>query len=357
MAHPKVSVVIACYNLGRYLDEAVDSVLAQTLPDFEIIIVNDGSDDPETNRLLAGYRRPRTRVLTHLENRGLPAARNVGIAHARGEYLCALDADDKLHPDFLRRAAAILDEDPSIAFVSSWLETFGDEEWVWTQYRCDLPALLGECTVNGPSLVRRSAMLAVGGYDERMREGDEDWDLWITLVERGYRGTILPEVLFYYRRRPDSLSRTCMEGETHLRLVRYLVDKHRESYQRHLLEVLLSKDTGAVESAVAATEADLAGRLIPRVEARRRELARLRAKLEAAPPPSQVGLWLESAERALEAERRRAQALEAALEATRHEVRSLRESWSWRVTAPLRAAYGRLSRWRRGPTPRRSGSP
>jgi hypothetical protein len=141
-----------------------------------------------------------------------------------------------------------------------------------------------------------------------------------------------------------------MEGDTHLGLVRYLVDKHRECYQRHLLEVLILKETevSAVETAIAAAESELATSLEPRIEARRKELARLRAKLDAAPPPSPVAAWFEAAERAGEEERRRREALETALEAARHEVRSLRESRSWRVTAPLRFAYERLLRWRAG---------
>ena len=76
MTAPRVSVIIPCYNLGRYLDEAVDSVLAQSFQDFEIVIVDDGSTDPETCRLLADYRKPRTQVVRS-ENRGLPAAKNL----------------------------------------------------------------------------------------------------------------------------------------------------------------------------------------------------------------------------------------------------------------------------------------
>lgn len=347
MAGPKVSVVIPCYNLGQYLDEAVDSVFVQTFQDFEIIIVNDGSTDEATNRLLASYRRPRTQVLATRENRGPPAARNLAIAQARGAYLCALDADDKLHPHYFEKAVRILDEDPSIAFVSSWLQAFGDEEWLWTQYWCDLVTLLGECTVNGPSLVRRSAVLAVGGYDERLREGDEDWDLWITLVERGFRGTILPEVLFYYRRRPGSHSLACMEGETHLRLVRYLVAKHRDSYAKHLFEVILRKEADAdgVGTAIATTESDLATRLVPLVEMRRRELARLRAKLDGGPDVSPLGARLDALECELGDPHGHPEAIESALGAARQEIRELRDSWSWRITAPLRAAYGLLLRW------------
>src|SRR5207249_10386848 len=113
------------------------------------------------------YRRPRTRVL-HTAHRGVSAARNVGIANATGTYLCALDADDRLDPGYFEKAVPVLDADPSIAFVSCWLRTFGDEQWEWKPEGCDLPALLWEDTVLTASLVRREAVLAVGGYDEQM---------------------------------------------------------------------------------------------------------------------------------------------------------------------------------------------
>ena len=117
------------------------------------------------------------------------------------------------------KAVPILDADPSVTFVSCWLRTFGDEEWEWKPERCDLPTLLWEDTVLTAALVRRDAVLAVGGYDTAMPvQGDEDWDLWLTLVERGHRGVILPEVLFNYRRRAGSMSTVCWYGPGHLPL-------------------------------------------------------------------------------------------------------------------------------------------
>ena len=204
-----------------------------------------GSTDADTRRLLTGYARPKTRVIA-TENRGLAAARNLGVEAARGRYLCALDADDRLEPTYFEKAVRLLDAQPALAFVSSWLRTFGDEEWEWTPERCDLPALLAECTVSTAALVRRSAVLAVGGYDVAMgTQGYEDWDLWISLVERGYTGTILPEVLFHYRRRAGSMSTHCNEGDAHLGLMEYLITKHDESYRRHLFDVLLRREADA----------------------------------------------------------------------------------------------------------------
>jgi GT2 family glycosyltransferase len=239
-APAKISVVVTCYNLGHYLDEAVDSVLTQTFQDFEIVIVDDGSTDPQTVRLLSDYRRPRTRVV-HIENRGLPGARNEGVRQTRGPYVCLLDADDRLEASYFEKAVAVLDRDPAIAFVSHWLRTFGDEEWEWKPESPDFPALLDRNSINGAALVRREALVAVGLFDESMRSGCEDWDLWISMVERGLRGTILPEVLFFYRRRPDSMSRLMMQGDTHVGLYRYLIEKHRDSFAANVVELVLRR--------------------------------------------------------------------------------------------------------------------
>jgi ABC-2 type transport system ATP-binding protein len=275
---PKVSVVVPCYNLGQYLDEAVQSVLEQTFQDFEIIIVNDGSNDPETNRLIADYDRPKTRVFT-TENRGVAAARNFAIDHATGQYLCALDADDRLDRTYFEKAVQILDENAEIAFVSCWLRTFGDEEWPWNPDRCDLIKLLAECTVCTAALVRREAVIAVGGYDPALvLQGNEDWDLWISLVEQGYRGTIIPEALFHYRRRSGSLSAGYRAGEPHMAMLRHLVKKHEKSYSRHTLDVLLLKEPDACDLVQAnyRVEWHLATELEPLVKAKQETLAALR---------------------------------------------------------------------------------
>jgi glycosyltransferase involved in cell wall biosynthesis len=270
---PKVTVLIPCFNLGEYLAEAVDSVFAQTCQDFEIVIVDDGSTAPETRRILEHFKRPRTTLL-RTENRGLAAARNHAIAHARGQYLCALDADDRLHPEFLAKTTARLDADPNLAFVSTWVEIFGAERWIWRQERCDFPLLLSECVVLTASPVRREAVIAVGGYDEAIfpggaHQGHEDWDLWISLVEKGYRGAILPEVLFHYRRRPGSMSALCLRGRARETMRHRMIEKHRASFGRHAADVLLLRERECGEILRANTDLEM-------------EIARLRDTLAAA---------------------------------------------------------------------------
>jgi glycosyltransferase involved in cell wall biosynthesis len=317
---PRVSVLIPCFDLGSTLEEAVQSVLGQGYRDHEILIVDDGSADRQTVAILDRAAWPGTRVFRR-PHAGLAAARNFALSQARGTYVCALDADDRLDPAFLEKTVRVLETDPETTFVSCWLDAFGEREWRWTPEECDLPALLAQVTVATCALVRRQAVLDVGGYDGQMpHQGYEDWDLWISLVERGHRGVILPEVLFHYRQRAGSMAQHCVFGEPHVELMRYLIHKHEPSYRRHREEVLRRKDQeiAGLLRENRRLEDEIGRRVLPELEARKAERARLEAK------------------RARCLRERAREERVAALEA---EVAALRASKSWQITAPLRAAY------------------
>jgi hypothetical protein len=237
--------------------------------------------------------------------------------------------------------------DSSVSFVSSWLRTFGDEDWLWKQDRCDLVALLAECTVCTAALVRRTAVEAVRGFDERMPlQGYEDWDLWISLVEQGFRGTIIPEALFFYRRRAGSMSSVCCEGEGHLELMKYLLEKHERSYRENLREVLRMKDDAVSE--VLRTnyelERNLHGWLIPEVARRSEELTVLERRLRDAETERDLRAGYERLTVELDRERREAASLRSALLDAHQGIAQVMRSRSWRFTAPLRAVHEWLVR-------------
>jgi GT2 family glycosyltransferase len=221
----------------------------------------------------------------------------------------------------------MFDAQPAVAFVSHWLEAFGDERWSWAPERCDLPALLARNAVNGAALVRRQAFEAVGGYDETMREGCEDWDLWLRLVESGRHGTIIPEVLFYYRRRADSMSRRMLDARAYRRPLEMLVQKHDASYRAHLPDVLLAKEAEVLHLTheIADLERDRLTTLEPALRRAREELE---AVVEKKTRVQTV--------RAREEERERLAWRAAELERL---MSDLHGSWSWRITAPLRKLY------------------
>jgi len=329
MTVPQVSVLIPCFNHGAFLDEALDSVLAQTHSDFEIIIVDDGSTDEATRQKIASCARPRTGVL-RTENRGLPAARNTAASLATGDVFCALDADDRLAPAWFEKGLAALAADPSIAFVSHWLETFGDEHWTWRPERCDLPSMLARNAVNGAALVRRAAFEAVGGYDERMRHGCEDWDFWLRLIEAGFTGRILPEVLFYYRRSAESMSRV-MLGDAEYRVpLDALVDRHAGAFRTHLFDVLVAKEmeTLALLREMHGLERDHLDKMLPSLARAHEELSLADSAVTRARP--------------LVADREELVRLRHETSELRREVSDLRASWSWRITRPLRDLLGLL---------------
>ncbi|HSC25949.1 MAG TPA: glycosyltransferase [Vicinamibacterales bacterium] len=334
METPRISVLLPCFNDGAWLDDAVGSVLDQTYRRHEILIVDDGSTDPATVETLKRWTLPGSRVL-RTANRGLPAARNHAAAHATGDFFCALDADDRLAPTWFEKAIGVLDADPDCAFVSHWLEAFGDERWTWKPERCDLPALLARNTVNGAALVRRSAFEAVGGYEETMREGCEDWDFWLRLVERGFRGTILPEVLFHYRRRAGSMSRMMTDAARYRLPLETLVSRHEAAYRQHLVAVMLAAESEALDlrSELGSLVRDEMTVLQPQLDRAREELTAAREKVDRLRP---------TVEALRDRERFAVEAREL-----RREVAALRSSWSWRLTAPIRKAWGWFLRFQR----------
>jgi glycosyltransferase involved in cell wall biosynthesis len=202
---PAVSVVVPCYNYGAYLNEAVDSVLAQTCQDFEIVVVNDGSTEPATVALLANYDRPKTHVI-HTANQGLALARNAGIAASRGRYILPLDADDRIGPVYLAQALKILEADPNIGIVYCQAEFFGAVSGPWELPPYSFPEILLDNSIFCTAMFRRADWAAVGGYNPNMTYGWEDYDFWLSLIELG-RGVVqIPEVLFFYRKHTRSMT-------------------------------------------------------------------------------------------------------------------------------------------------------
>jgi len=198
-----VSVVIPCYNYGHYLAECLDSVLAQSYPHVEAILVDDGSNDK--TREVAG-RYPKVKYI-YQANRGLSAARNAGIRAASGQFIQPLDADDRLAPASIERCVKLLDG-ADIAVPGQ--QEFGEGGRFWARggWPMTLDTFLAGNKIHCASMYRRKAWLEVGGYDEGMRDGYEDWDFWIRIIKAGYsRIRVIDEPMFFYRVHHDSMLR------------------------------------------------------------------------------------------------------------------------------------------------------
>ena len=205
LADPQVTVVIPCYNHGTYLAGALLTVYEQTHDSWEVIIVDDGSTDPETVTILDELDMPRVRVVRQ-GNTGLPGARNTGIRQARGEFIVPLDADDELLPAYLETMVNALEADPDAAFCHCWAELFGDVNWVWATRPFNPYTVLLSNSMLQVATFRRAAWEAVGGYDETMTHGNEDWDMWLRFHEASWGNVHVREPLYRYRKHGISMS-------------------------------------------------------------------------------------------------------------------------------------------------------
>ncbi|MDN3578550.1 glycosyltransferase family A protein [Chitinimonas viridis] len=201
---PAISVVIPCYNSADTLAETVASVLAQSRPASEIILVDDGSVD-ETAALIASLQqRHGGRLRTAWQaNAGVAAARNLGMAMAQGPYVLPLDADDSLHPAMLAECGAMLDADASLDLVYTDRQDFGDSERRWTSGRFELARLKYFNQLAYCGLYRRSLWQAVGGYRVNV-SGFDDWDFWLAAALHGARARHLAAPYLLHRRRRQS---------------------------------------------------------------------------------------------------------------------------------------------------------
>ena len=202
---PDVSVIIPCYNQGNYLMDAIMSVFEQSHDSFEIIVVDDGSTDPQTTSLLDSLALPATTVIRQ-PNVGLPGARNAGIRAASGEFIVALDADDELKSTYLSELLSALRSNSQAGFAHCWAELYGDVEYVWATRPFNLAWMLVENSVVGCTMIRAEALDAVGLYDETMTSGNEDWELWIRLAKSGWESEQVRKPLFRYRKHGHTMS-------------------------------------------------------------------------------------------------------------------------------------------------------
>ena len=227
-----LSIIVPTFNDGIYLIDALASIERCRLPRAELIVVNDGSSDPTTLRMLAGLERQGYYVL-HKPNGGLSSARNEAIAAARGRYILPLDADNRIHPTFVKSAIELLDKDPEIGVVYSDRQLFGASTQHIPVPEYEFRSLLGGNAIDACAVYRRDLWRELEGYDEGM-SGFEDWEFWIRAGLSGWRFHHLSMVAQDYRMRADSLLEQCLEGQTRRRLCEHIRKKHADLYYSHL---------------------------------------------------------------------------------------------------------------------------
>lgn len=194
-----ITVVIPCFNHGAYLWEAIRSVEESGFPDYEIIIVDDGSTDPETRKVALEVQAAGYHILLQ-ENQGVAASRNNAIRLARGEFIIPLDADNRLLKPYFFKGLEILQENPDVGVVYGDALIIGEKSGDWKNHPLVLEEMLFENYIDTCTIIRKSMWEEVGGYDSNAPVPTrQDYIFWLDCLKHDWKFFYLPEYCFEYR--------------------------------------------------------------------------------------------------------------------------------------------------------------
>jgi len=224
-----ISIIIPCYNHGHFIQEAIDSVEKCDSSLYEMIIVNDGSVDPNTIEVLKNLETKGYRVINQT-NQGLAKTRNNGIRVAKGKYILPLDADNRIRPEYLIKGVQVFNQNPEVSVVYGKSEFFDQRTGIPAYTSAfNLQKLMLNNYIDACAIFRKEAWEKVGGFDENMPAmGYEDWDFWMKIAFSGGVFHFIDEVVFDYRYREDSMSRVIEKKKR--ALVREYVEKKHSKY-------------------------------------------------------------------------------------------------------------------------------
>jgi len=227
---PKVSIIMPCYNNEKYVKEAINSALNQTYSNIEIICIDDSSKD-DSAKLIKKFvqEHHNIKLINNKINLGVIKSRNIAIENATGEYILPLDCDDILEESFVEKAVKVLNANLDIGIVYCDVVFFGKKSGVWDTGRYSLSKMLISNQICATALFRKTDFIKVGGYKEYMKNGCEDWDLWLSFLELGLKPYKIKEPLFKYRKyKKHSRTDNCIK---HINEVRFqIVKQHCELY-------------------------------------------------------------------------------------------------------------------------------
>ena len=196
---PLISIIVPCFNQAQFLKEALDSVHRQSFKNWECIIINDGSTD-NTETIVQGCTLEDERFnYISQNNKGLSSARNAGIKIAKGEFILPLDADDKIADNYISEILQQFAGSPSLKLIYAKARKFGEVNEEWNLPEFSLKRLAEENMIYCSAIFRREDWVKLGGYDENMIYGWEDWEFWIRMLKDGGEVLRLDFTGFYYR--------------------------------------------------------------------------------------------------------------------------------------------------------------
>ncbi|RTY84399.1 glycosyltransferase [Flavobacterium sp. GSP27] len=227
-----ISIVIPCYNDSQYVEQSVLSALNQTYTNIEVIIVDDGSNI-ETKAVLRKIGPKVTKLITQ-ENKGQSTARNNGIREAAGEYILVLDSDDFFEPSFAEKAFAVFLEHQNTKIVTCYANLIFEKEksFIYKPNGGDVASFLYSNNALGSAMFKKEDWQMSGGYDENMRQGFEDWEFYIRLLQKGGLAKVVEEPLYHYRKRNNTTTQRA--NAVKYQLLLHLFQKHRELYKTYL---------------------------------------------------------------------------------------------------------------------------
>jgi len=229
--NPLISIIVPCYNYARYLDECLQSVLDQTFQHWECIIINDGSpDDTEEVAIKWVDKDSRFRYLKQ-QNKGVSAARNLGIANAKGEWILPLDSDNLIFPEYLKLAEERFQDNFKI--ITCGIQRFGLENDIWNLPEFNLEKLASVNMIENCSFFRKTDWEFIGGYDVGLIYGYEDWDFWISMLQNGGAVLKLDYVGLNYRVKEVSRNKELLQNDRLDITMKYIEKKHFDFFARY----------------------------------------------------------------------------------------------------------------------------
>ena len=232
-----VSVIIPCYNDGQYLEEAVMSAFESHYKPLEVIIVDDGSKDELTRKVLRSMELAGNKVI-YAKHGGPAKARNEGIKRANGEYILPLDADDKISPEYITEAVDILQNNPEVGIVYCRADFFDGRTGMWNLPDFSMGRMLYQNCIFSTGLFRKSDWERAGGYHEEFKRFPEDWDFWLSILGLGLKPYRLDGVYFHYRKRKNTPSRSdnIITYEEKARNMHKVRQRHLALYRQYIQE-------------------------------------------------------------------------------------------------------------------------
>ncbi len=230
----KVSVIMPCFNDGEYIAEAVSSVLNQTYPDVQLVIVDDGSTDEKTVKLIENIDAPDILKLKTGGNSGPSAARDMGIRACSGKYILPLDSDDKIEPDYIKKAVEAIENDENIGLVYCHADLFGEESGKWELPDYSLKQMLLNNVVFVTALFSKEDYLSCGGFRTNLEHGLEDYDFFLSILQSGKDIVQLEGTYFHYRIKPASRTTRFKEDISSVKeAYRIIYEGHPALYEKY----------------------------------------------------------------------------------------------------------------------------